>query len=89
VPGEAPGAGAGGGVQKLVSDLTLPTATIHRLRLRGGDLDGTTWSMDVGVGRRIACGTGPWSPGSVYFVTEETTRGPDGQKESIAVPAAF
>ena len=70
-------------------DVALPRAIIQRLRLRGGELDGTTWSMDVGVGKRVACGTGPWSPGSVYVVTKETTRGPDGQDESIAVPAAF
>jgi hypothetical protein len=70
-------------------DVALPRATIQRLRLRGGELDGMTWSMDVSVGKRVACGTGPWSPGSVYVVTEETTRGVDGQEESIAVPAAF
>ena len=87
MPGPALGTWRGG-IQRAVSDLALPSATIHRLRLRGGDLDGTTWSIDVRVGQRIACGTGPWSPGSVYLVTEETTRGPDGQ-ESIAVPAAF
>jgi hypothetical protein len=62
---------------------------VRHLRLRGGALDGTTWSGVIDVGKRVCCGTGFWSKECVYVVTNDTTSGPDGQIESVAVPAAF
>lgn len=62
---------------------------VRRLRLRGGELDGLTWSGEIDVGRRLACGRGRWSPESVYVVTPETIRASDGLIENVAVPAAF
>lgn len=59
---------------------------IRRLLLRGGPADGLTWEGEIDVGRRIACGTGAWSPDGVYVVTRETTTAADGQLYSIAVP---
>jgi hypothetical protein len=59
---------------------------IRRLRLRGGPADGLTWTGEIGVGRRIACGPGPWSPQSVYVVTAETVASADGGIEYLAVP---
>jgi hypothetical protein len=63
--------------------------TIRHLRLRGGPLDGTTWSGVIDIGKRVCCGTGLWSKECVYVVTGDTTSGLDGQVESVAVPAAF
>jgi hypothetical protein len=49
-----------------------------------------TWSGVINVGKRVCCGTGPWSKDCVYVVTDDTTNGPDGQVESVAVvPAHF
>jgi hypothetical protein len=59
------------------------------LRLRGGDLDGLTWSGAIDVGQRVCCGKGLWRPSHVYVVTAETTPGPGGRAENIAVPAEF
>jgi hypothetical protein len=59
------------------------------LRLRGGVLDGTTWTGVIGVGKRVCCGIGLWSKDCVYVVTGDTVAGPDGRTESIAVPAPF
>jgi hypothetical protein len=61
---------------------------VRHLRLRGGALDGMTWSGVIDVGKRVCCGTGPWSKECVYVVTSDTTSGPDGQVESVAVPPA-
>jgi hypothetical protein len=66
-----------------------PDERIRHLRLRGGPLDGTTWFGVIDIGKRVSCGTGPWSKECVYVVTSDTTSGPDGQVESVAVPAAF
>jgi hypothetical protein len=52
-------------------------------------LDGTTWSGDVDVGGRVACGVGRWDAGAVYLVTDETTQASDGVVESVAVPASW
>lgn len=60
---------------------------IRRLRLRGGPAHGQTWEGEIDVGRRIACGAGPWTPDGVYVVTSETITATDGGTESIAVPA--
>ena len=62
-----------------------PDEMIRHLRLRGGPLDGMTWSGVIDVGKRVCCGTGPWSKDCVYVVTDDTTSGPDGQVESLAV----
>ncbi len=62
---------------------------IRRLRMRGGPADGQTWEGEIDVGRRIACGTGPWSRDGVYVVTAEATVSADGQLENIAVPAEW
>jgi hypothetical protein len=62
---------------------------VRHLRLRGGVLDGATWSGVIDVGKRVCCGAGFWSKDCVYVVTGDLTSGPDGQVESVAVPAAF
>jgi hypothetical protein len=62
---------------------------VRHLRLRGGTLDGATWSGVIGIGRRVCCGTEAWSKECVYVVTSEVTRGPGDRPESVAVPAAF
>ena len=62
---------------------------VRHLRLRGGALNGTTWSGVIDVGKRVCCGTGLWSKDCVYVVTGDTTSGPDGQVESLAVPVTF
>lgn len=66
-----------------------PDEIVRHLRLRGGTLDGITWSGVIDIGKRVCCGTGFWSKDCVYVVTDDLTRGPDGQVESIAVPADF
>jgi hypothetical protein len=63
--------------------------TVRHLRLRGGELDGTTWSGVIAVGRRVFAGPGLWSKERVYVVTADTVAGPTGEVESIAVPADF
>ncbi len=62
---------------------------VRHLRLRGGVLDGMTWSGVIDVGKRVCCGAGFWSKDCVYVVTSDTTSGLDGEVESVAVPAAF
>jgi hypothetical protein len=62
---------------------------VRHLRLRGGALDGMTWSGVIDIGTRVCCGTGVWSKECVYVVTSDTTRGIDGQVENVAVPAAL
>ena len=59
------------------------------LRLRGGELDGTTWSGRIDIGSRVCCGPGPWASTHVYVVTEHLVQGPEGEEESVAVPADF
>ena len=66
-----------------------PDEMVRHLRLRGGALNGMTWSGAIDVGKRVCCGTGFWSKERVYVVTGDTTSGPDGQVESLAVPATF
>ena len=51
-------------------------------------MDGMTWSGVIDIGKRVCCGTGFWSKDCVYVVTSDTTSGPDGQVESVAVPPA-
>jgi len=57
--------------------------------LRGGVLDGMTWSGVIDIGKRVCCGTGLWSKECVYLVTDDTISGHDGQVENVAVPADF
>jgi hypothetical protein len=68
---------------------TTGVLPLRRLRLRGGELDGSTWQAEIDVGYRIACGAGPWSRSRVYVVTSDVVPGPDGSPENIAVPAPF
>lgn len=70
-----------------MTDLTA--RPMRHLRLRGGALDGLTWSGRIDVGGRVCCGEGPWSRSHVYVVTPDVVPGPNGLVESIAVPAAF
>jgi len=62
---------------------------VRHLRLRGGALDGMTWSGVIDIGKRVCCGTGPWSKECVYVVTNDTISGLGGQVKSVAVPADF
>jgi hypothetical protein len=62
---------------------------VRHLRLRGGALDGMSWSGVIDIGKRVCCGTGFWSKECVYVVTNDTTMSPEGQVENLAVPAAF
>jgi hypothetical protein len=59
----------------------------RRLRLRGGPLDGRTWTGTIRVGERAFCGDGPWTTAGVYVVTDRIEDGDDGEVLSIAVPA--
>jgi len=59
------------------------------LRLRGGPLDGSTWSGRIDIGGRVCCGAGAWSPSHVYVVTGQVVRDPEGEEENVAVPAEF
>lgn len=59
----------------------------RRLVLRGGTLDGRTWSGVVEVGARVFCGDGAWSTEGVYLVTAEEIIDDDGRPRNVAVPA--
>jgi len=59
----------------------------RRLRLRGGPLDGRTWTATIRVGQRAFCDEGPWTTAGVYVVTDITEVDEDGEVLSIAVPA--
>jgi hypothetical protein len=59
----------------------------RHLVLRGGTLDGRTWSGVVAVGARVFCGDGEWSTDGVYLVTAEETHDADGRTQNVAVPA--
>jgi hypothetical protein len=61
----------------------------RRLRLRGGVLDGLSWSGEIDLGGRVCCGVGPWEADHVYVVTARTIPAADGRVENIAVPADF
>ena len=58
----------------------------RRLVLRGGSLDGRTWTGVVEVGKRVFCGTEEWSRDGVYLVTAEVVDA-DGSPANVAVPA--
>lgn len=57
------------------------------LLLRGGALDGRTWLGTVAVGKRVFCGSGPWTPAGVYAVTAEVVVDAEGRSCNVAVPA--
>lgn len=61
-----------------------PLGRFRRVRLRGGESDGSAWAGDIDIGHRVACAR-RWSRGSVYLVTAETTRSPRGYLENVAV----
>jgi hypothetical protein len=76
--------------------MSMPIATptpaarpTRRLKLRGGALDGLSWSAEIDVGGRICCGKGAWAASHVYVVTADVIQGRDGLVENIAVPAEF
>lgn len=59
----------------------------RRLLLRGGTLDGQSWTGVAGVGKRVYCGGETWSTDGVYLVTAEIEVGDDGVPANVAVPA--
>jgi hypothetical protein len=61
--------------------------TDRHLILRGGALDGQSWTGVVAVGRRVFCGTGTWSKEGLYLVTAQIEVDPDGTPRNVAIPA--
>ena len=61
--------------------------TDRHLLLRGGALDGQSWTGVVAVGKRVFCGTGTWSKEGLYLVTGEIQIGADGTPMNVAIPA--
>lgn len=59
----------------------------RHLRLRGGTLDGQSWTGAAAVGKRVFCGGGAWSADDMYLVTAEIEVGDDGVPANIAIPA--
>jgi hypothetical protein len=59
----------------------------RRLILRGGKLDGQQWTGVIGVGKRVFCGPGAWSPKAIYLVTAQLELTDDGHEANVAVPA--
>lgn len=59
----------------------------RHLVLRGGTLDGRSWTGVVAVGARVFCGEGAWATSGVYLVTAEETVDDEGRPANIAVPA--
>ena len=58
------------------------------LLLRGGVLDGRSWTGVVAVGNRVFCGQDDaWSMAQIYLVTDQVEITGDGAEVSIAVPA--
>jgi hypothetical protein len=49
---------------------------VRHLRLRGGALDGMSWSGVIDIGKRVCCGRGPWSKECAYVVTKRHHEGP-------------
>jgi hypothetical protein len=62
---------------------------VRHLRLRGGALDGMTWSGVIDVGKRVCCGNGSLIQGVRLRSHQRHALGLHGQVESVAVPAAF
>ncbi len=61
--------------------------TERRLLLRGGALDGQSWTGVIAVGKRVFCGSQEWSMDGVYLVTSSVEIGADGEPANVAVPA--
>jgi hypothetical protein len=59
----------------------------RHLVLRGGALDGQSWTGVAAVGKRVFCGTGTWSKEGLYLVTAHIEVGPDGTPMNVAIPA--
>jgi hypothetical protein len=59
----------------------------RHLTLRGGALDGQSWTGVVAVGKRVFCGTGEWSKEGLYLVTAQIEVGADGVPRNVAIPA--
>ena len=58
------------------------------LILRGGILDGKSWTGVVAVGSRVFCGDpGSWSAEGIYLVTDQQETTENGEPANIAVPA--
>ncbi|MFN8074674.1 MAG: hypothetical protein U0Q15_04525 [Kineosporiaceae bacterium] len=75
--------------ERITTDAELPPdpgPLMRVLRLRGGPWDGATWTGEIAIGFRIACGTRPWPPSSIYVVTDEQELSAAGVVEFVAVP---
>ena len=59
----------------------------RRLILRGGALDGQSWTGVIAVGKRVVCGDKGWSKEAVYLVTPEVEVDAEGVSANVAVPA--
>ncbi len=59
----------------------------RHLILRGGSLDGRSWTGVVAVGDRTFCGDGAWTTSGVYVVTAELGTDGEGREANVAVPA--
>lgn len=59
----------------------------RKLILRGGVLDGKSWTGVVAVGKRVLCTDEAWSKELVYLVTPEVEVDADGVSANVAVPA--
>ena len=58
----------------------------RHLVLRGGSLDGNSWTGVIGVGARTFCGDGEWAVSGVYVVTAELVTDGEGREANVAVP---
>jgi hypothetical protein len=59
----------------------------RKLILRGGALDGQSWTGVIAVGKRVVCGDNGWSKEAVYLVTPEVEVDAEGVSANVAVPA--
>lgn len=58
----------------------------EEVALRGGSLDGNSWTGVSGVGARTFCGDGEWAVSGVYVVTAELVTDGEGREANVAVP---
>lgn len=61
--------------------------TDRHLILRGGLLDGRSWTGLAAVGKRVFCGTGTWAKEGLYLVTATIEVDADGTERNVAIPA--
>jgi hypothetical protein len=59
----------------------------RHLILRGGPLDGQSWTGVATVGKRVFCGAGTWSTDGLYLVTPTVEVDADGTERNVAIPA--